>query len=213
MGQRGPRHPEGRIDVGLHRGVEILGRQVLQLFAELLATGIVDQDVQPAQLGHGALDHLLAEALVAQVARNGDGHAALRLDQRHDRVGIGLFVGQIADGDVRTLAGKGDGCCGADAAVAAGDQGALAQQAACAAIAGLAMVGQGVHLLGQAGKGLFLRREIGDGKARLGDGATAERGTGGGVGHLWPHAFAVRRPTAQHGECSGPSGARKINRA
>ena len=54
---------------------------------------------------------------------------------------------------------------------------------------------------------------FGGGSGVVGDGATAERGTGGGVGHLWPHAFAVRRPTAQHGECSGPSGARKINRA
>ena len=206
MRQGGARDPEGRIDVGLHRGVEILGRQILEVVAELLATGVVDQDIQPAQLRDGAFDHLLAEGLLAQIAGDGDGGAAIRADAGHDTVCIGLFVGQIGDGNIGTFAGKGDGRSRADAAVAAGDQRALALQAPAAAIAGLTVVGQGGHLAGKAGKALFLRGEIGLWQVGVVDGSAAEDRVRGLVRHDDLVHLICTRPTmaVQGGSCKGP---------
>ena len=166
--------PEHCIDIGLDRGVEGLGRQILQLVAELLAARVVDQDVQPAQALDRLCDQGLAEVLVPQVAGNGDGAATLGLDQGGDLVSVFLFVGQIVDRDIRPFAGIGDGGRRADAAVAASDQGALALQAPGAAIAVLAVVGQRVHPACQSGKGLFLFRKVGPGQARAADRAAAE---------------------------------------
>ena len=68
--------PERRIDVGLHRRVELLGRDVEDRRVRLLAAGVADQDVEAAEAADGSVDQLLAERLVAQVARNGQRRSA-----------------------------------------------------------------------------------------------------------------------------------------
>ena len=68
---------------------------------------------------------LLAEGLVADVAWQGQAAAALGLDQLDRLVGVGVLLGQVADGHVRPLAGEQHGHRPADAAVPAADQGDL----------------------------------------------------------------------------------------
>ena len=63
---------------------------------------------------------------------------------------------QIGDQDVRAFARVGERDRSADAAVAAGDDGILAAQPSGTLIGGLAMVGDRLHLRGQARHGLLL---------------------------------------------------------
>ena len=102
----------------------------------MLLAGVVDEDVEPAELIDGLLHRLLAELLVADVAGNGDRLAPFLLD---DLLGLGgvVMLAQIDDGDVRAFAREQRGDRAADAAVAAGDQRHLALQPAGARIARL----------------------------------------------------------------------------
>lgn len=67
MAQRRLRDPEGGIDVGFKRRVKIFGGQLLKGFTELLTTGVIDQNIQPAQLRDGFFDQILAEGFVPNV--------------------------------------------------------------------------------------------------------------------------------------------------
>jgi hypothetical protein len=75
--------------------------------ARLLAPGIADHDVEPAELVHRLLHQVSAEALVAQVAGDRGGLAAGLSDQVHHLAGVRLLGGQVVDGDVGAFAGIG----------------------------------------------------------------------------------------------------------
>ena len=57
--------PVKRIKIGLHRLVEIIGRQILDLLPVLLAAGIDDQDIETAQSGDGLLHQFPAPGLIS----------------------------------------------------------------------------------------------------------------------------------------------------
>ncbi len=99
----------GRVDVGLHGPVEELGGEVGDAGDGVLAAGVADEDVEAAELGYGVGDEFLAEGFVAQIAGEGDGFAAGLADEVHDFAGVGLFGGEVVDGDVGAFAGVGDG--------------------------------------------------------------------------------------------------------
>ena len=85
--------PERRIDVGLHRGVEILAGDVEQwISCDLLAPGVADQDVEPAQL---CRPHRPPACWQKPSSRRSPGMAtALRpalLDQGDDLARVALF--------------------------------------------------------------------------------------------------------------------------
>ena len=103
----------------------VMSRDVL---VGMLLAGIVDEDVDAAELGHHLLDRAIAEVLVAEIAGDGDRLAPLGLDDplRLRRV---VMLAQIEDGDVGALAREQGGDRAADAAVRAGDQRDLARQA------------------------------------------------------------------------------------
>jgi hypothetical protein len=87
--------------------------------------GVVDEDVDPPELLHRLGDQRAA-MLGARRCRPGRARlAACLLDPARRVLGI-LMLAQIADEDVRALAGIGDGDRAADAAVAAGDHRLLA---------------------------------------------------------------------------------------
>ena len=151
--------PERRIDVGLHRPVEVLRRDVHDRGVGLLSTGVVDQDVEAAQFAHRAVDHFAAELLGPKVARNADADAALGLDQLDDLLGVRLLERQVGDGHVGAFPGIGDGRGAAHAGIAPGDQGFAAEQAAGTFVAGLAVVGAGRHVPGESGLRLLLTLE------------------------------------------------------
>jgi hypothetical protein len=73
----------------------------------VLLAGVVDQQVELAERLDGARDRVLAERLVADVARDGQAAAALLLDQRLGRGRILMLV-EIDDRDVRALLGEPD---------------------------------------------------------------------------------------------------------
>ena len=87
----------------------------------LLERGVVDQDVELAELVHGALHRVAAEFAVGDVARDRDAAAAFVLD-RALRLGGVLMLGQVGDGHVGALAGEQHRHGAADAGIGAGDQ-------------------------------------------------------------------------------------------
>src|SRR5690606_4672016 len=101
--------------------------------------GVVDQDVQPAELRGRALDDVAAVLALAQVAVERERAAAGVAHPAHGlaRVVVPVVVG---DGDVGALPRERDRDRAADAAVAAGDQGRAALELARAPIALLAVV-------------------------------------------------------------------------
>ena len=82
----------------------------------LLVGGVVDEDVELAELLDRALDGLAAEARLAHVAGDEQRAPPLALDGRARLLGVHLLLGQIDDGDVGALAREEDGDGAADAA-------------------------------------------------------------------------------------------------
>jgi len=109
MRQRRLDDPERRVDVRLHRRVEVFGADVEDRAARLLPSGIADHDVEPAELANRLVHQAPAEPLVAQVARDRDRLAAGLADQIDHLAGVRLLGGQVVDGDVGPFAGIGDG--------------------------------------------------------------------------------------------------------
>ena len=94
---------------------------VANVLVGMLFAGIVDEDVELAELAHRFFDRALAEVLVADVAGNRDRPAAFLLDDGLGEGGI-IMLAQIDDGDVGAFAREQGGDRAADAAVGAGDQ-------------------------------------------------------------------------------------------
>ncbi|MNU41933.1 hypothetical protein D3C71_306840 [compost metagenome] len=156
MGLGGLAKPVKRIEVGLQRRIEILGRDLRHRLAELLVTGVDDQDVQAAENLHHPRDHGRIPRFVPDVSGQGQGLHPGLLDQGDHLCGVRLLGRQIADGDICAFARIGDGGRPADAGIPARDQGPASFQTAMSDIAVLAMVGPRDHPAGQAGFSLRL---------------------------------------------------------
>ena len=116
----GLRHPEQRVEVGLERPVEVVGRDVRDRLATgPLVPGVVDQDVEATELGGRARTAPRASSSFAQVGRHQDAPASGALDPLGGLVGVRLLLGQEDDRDVGVLAGERDRDRAADAGVAA----------------------------------------------------------------------------------------------
>ena len=169
---------------------------------------------------HGLVDQAGAEGFVAEVAGDGKGDAAFLLDEGDDFLRVRLFGGEVVDGDVGAFARIGDGGGAAHAGVAAGDEGLAAGEAAGAAVAGLAVVGTGVHLAGEAGPGLrlplegragILGRGVLEGAAAAGlrpggAGRPGPRRAGGGGGGRRPGLGRRCRPCVRRETGGGGAG-------
>ncbi len=93
----------------------------------------------------------LALDLFADVARHPHGLAARILDDPGRLCGVRLFLFEVGDQDVSTLAGEGERDRPSDARVAACDDGLLALELAAASVGFFPVVWLGFHLLLQAG--------------------------------------------------------------
>ncbi len=122
MAQRSFGDPEGGIDVGLKRRVKICRGEIVDRFTVLLASGVIHRDIRAAQFGNGFFHQRVAEGLHANVAGNGDRFTAFGLNQRNDRCRIGLLFRQIANSDICTFTGIGDGYRATYAGITAGNQ-------------------------------------------------------------------------------------------
>src|SRR4051794_26828901 len=104
MGQRCLDDPERRVNVGLHRRVEILRRNVENGAARLLPSSVADDDIEAAETLDSASNQFLTEFLVPDIAGYRESGAAFSLDQRNHFLRVGLFRWKIVDGDVGALA-------------------------------------------------------------------------------------------------------------
>ena len=84
--------------------LQLLFGDVAHVLVRMLLAGIVDEDVEAAQLGDRAGDGLVAKALVAHVSGDRDRPAALALDDLAGLLRI-VMLAQIDDRDVRAFAG------------------------------------------------------------------------------------------------------------
>ncbi len=176
MRQRGLDHEEHREDVRLEGALQLLLGDVADVLVGVLLAGVVDEDVQPAKLLDGPPDHVVAMGLRPEVAGDGDGAAALALD---DTLGLGRVVvlAQIGDRDVGALAGEQGGHRAADAAVRAGDDRDLASEAPGAGVTRLPL-GLLLHLALVARKIVLVDHRLDLLSLR---GGSSGRGIGGAV--------------------------------
>jgi hypothetical protein len=98
-GERGPRHVEIAVDVGLEGAVQLLLGDVFQRIRVFLKRGVVYQDIQPAQLPGGLLYGAPAKLGIGHIARNQDSPAALRFHRTQSLLGILMLI-QVDDGDI-----------------------------------------------------------------------------------------------------------------
>ena len=147
---------EGRVDVGLHRRIKVLVRDVQNRLMRLLAACVTYHNVEAAQFLHRLLDQPPAEGPVPQVTRDRNSHSAGVLDQLDHFARIRLFGRQIVDGNIRALAGVGNRGCAAHAGVAARDERLAAVQSAGTAVAGFTVIRLWMHFPGQSRPGLVL---------------------------------------------------------
>jgi hypothetical protein len=145
-------HVDVAVDVGSEGTVQLLFADVFQRRLLHLVRGVVDQDVQPAELLRRRVEELGARLPVAHVQPLDDALSSggLYLPPRLLRVLVLLFR-QVADGDVGALLGEADGHRPPDATVAAGDDGGQPLELAAALVAGLAVVCTGLQVLVGAG--------------------------------------------------------------
>src|SRR5436309_3759357 len=146
MRQRRFYDPERRVDVGLHRRVEVFRRDVQNRLTRLLPARIADDDVETAEAAHGFLDQALAERLVPEVAGNWERFPAGLLDQCDHLTRIRLFGRKIVDRDIGAFAGVSNSRGTTHAGITAGDQRFASRQAAGAFVACLAVIGRGFTL-------------------------------------------------------------------
>jgi hypothetical protein len=125
----------------------------------LLAARIADENIETAEFFHGVGDESGAERLIAKVARQGHRVASGILNQFDHFLRVRLLVRIVVDGDVGAFARIGDGGRAAHAAVAAGDQRPSSGQPPAALVAGLAVIGLGLHFARKSRPGLRLALE------------------------------------------------------
>ncbi len=142
--QRGRGHVEVAVDVRAEGFVQPFLGDVRQRFGVFLERGVVHQDVQLAELGHGLLHRVAAKSRVFHVTPNDQALTALRLHQAGGLLRV-LVGAQVNDGDVGTLAGKQQRDRAANAGVAPRDQGRHALQFAAALVVGRVETGLELH--------------------------------------------------------------------
>jgi hypothetical protein len=148
--------------------VPLFVADLLEAFVSHLVRGIVDERVDVAEIRSGSLDDRTTMSRVRKVSPNQHAFAAGVLDVARDFLGVFIFV-EVRDQNVGAFPGKSNRDRAADAAVAAGDDRALAGQFPRTPIAVLPTIGNGIHprldawyglLLGGKPHGLFLPSRI-----------------------------------------------------
>src|ERR1051325_3239164 len=114
--------PKRRIDVRLHRGIEIFGRNVQDRLTRLLPGGVANKNVKPAELVDCVSHEFVTKIFVAKVTGNRDRFRTRLFDERYDFVRVRLLSRKIIDRNIRAFAREGDGSGPSNPRVAAGDQ-------------------------------------------------------------------------------------------
>jgi len=91
--QHAPRCPEGRIDIPLHSLVEGFVREIHHRLQIACAAGIVDENIDRAEIGHRAVNETFHIALLHYIARNEYGAVADIQFGEH----FGAFIGVASE--------------------------------------------------------------------------------------------------------------------
>jgi hypothetical protein len=151
---------------GLEGAFQLLLGDVPDVGVGVLLGGVVDQDVEAAELVEDLGHRGEAERLVADVAGDGDGAAAFRLDDALGLRGV-VMLAKVKNADVGAFAGEERRHRPADAAVGAGDQRHLALQPPGSRITRLPLRSV-LHPAFVAGKGVLMDHGKGFGVAHMG---------------------------------------------
>jgi hypothetical protein len=89
--QRGLDNPERRINIGLHRPIKLLGRNLQNRVMCLLTRGVADEDVKTAGLVHRVSNEALAKTFVSIVAGKQHNLRSFRFEQIGYVACIGLL--------------------------------------------------------------------------------------------------------------------------
>src|SRR5690606_2537599 len=122
---RGPQDPERRLEVHVQDGVPLLVGHLLHDRVPRVA-GVVDDDVQSAELLDRGVDEPLGEAVLGDTADTRDGLATGFGDGGNGLLGRSLV--QVVDHDRGAVTGQLAGDLGTDAAPGSADDGDLAVQ-------------------------------------------------------------------------------------
>jgi hypothetical protein len=142
------------VDVDFEGQLLLLVGNVLDFPEARLMGCIVDENVDPAELGHCFVDNPAAMPGILDVLPGKDNLAAALFDKPLSFSRILVLV-QVSDRWVRSFPGKGD-CDGtADAAVAAGDDRFLSSEPARSLVRLLAIVGTGFIAFVKPGMGCY----------------------------------------------------------
>ncbi|XUR38955.1 hypothetical protein ACQY74_007095 (plasmid) [Rhizobium leguminosarum bv. trifolii] len=146
------------MDIDLEGQFPLFITDLVDALEACLMCGVVDENVDTAELLDRRLDDLSAVGGILDVTADEDSLASGLLDQPFRLIGILILV-EIGEQQIGTLPGIGDRHCPANAAIAAGDDRPLALQPLGTAIALFAMVGNRVHLCRETRHRLLLGRE------------------------------------------------------
>src|SRR3984957_664021 len=156
MRQRRLDDPEWRVNVRLHRRVEILGGNIEDRSAGLLAARVADKDIETAKTARRLLEEPLAESFVPNITGNRQRGSTFGFHELNDLAGVFLLRRQMVDRHVGALARKGDRGGATHPGIAAGDQSLSAGEPTRAAIGRLAVIRTRIHLARQPGPRLLL---------------------------------------------------------
>src|SRR4029079_7061240 len=137
--------PEWRVNVRLHRRVEILRRNIQERLTRLLPGGGANQNIETAELLDRIGNEFLAKAFLAQIAGNCDSFAAAFFEQRDNFVRIRLLGGKIIDCDIGAFTRECDGGGTPYSRIAAGHQRFATCQSSTALVTFLPVIRAWVH--------------------------------------------------------------------
>jgi hypothetical protein len=150
--QRGAAQPEHRVDVGLERRVELLGGELLDGVVCALEGGVVDENIERAELRERAIDQRVAVSFVANVAGGEDRFAAGFCHPFRGLARVVLFLRQVTQKHVGPLARECNRDSPADAAVPTGDERGAIGETAQSSVTGLAVIRLRRHLRVRPGR-------------------------------------------------------------
>ena len=150
MRQRGFDNPKWRVNIRLHRRVEIFGRNIEDRLTRLLPGGVADQNVESVELLNRIGDEFFAKIFIPQIARNRDSFSPGLFNQRDNFVGIRLLGGKIINCDIGAFARECNGGGTPYSRVAAGHQRFATCESSAAPITFLPVIRARLHLARQA---------------------------------------------------------------
>src|SRR4051812_13826306 len=106
MGERGTRQTNVSKDVGVERVLQLVIRQVSELGLTTLVSGVRHQDIESTVMPDDFVYQVAAKVSLRQVAGDELAGDAMGLHLPFSRLGVGLLLGKIVEGQRSALAGK-----------------------------------------------------------------------------------------------------------